>query len=316
MTEPSPLPRILLMDTAALFPGLQGTLAAHGYEVIHTDPVEVIGLFAVAPPGLVMLVGPPDGPAADVLAYVRQLREQDTFIPVIVFLKEADVALRVRSLRAGADECLDVSIVDEELIAKIDALLRIKGIQDRMHLSRQQLQRMSTNDALTGLLNRRHFEGCVRVELRRAKRYHDPLSLLLLDLDGFRQVNEGHGEDVGSEVLRTIANMITEAVRDVDLAARLFADTFGLLLPNTHLSGALSVAERVRKNVASNTFEVLGTSISMTVSVGIAFFPNKDVKADDGLFRLAQEALLQARLQGPGRIGLFQGRHYVYQDVD
>ena len=313
MNDPDPSPRLLLLDKPGLFPGLRERLVDHGYEVSPAGPEEALRIVSSEPPSMVIVVGAPEGPSADVLAGVRRLREKDAFVPVIVLLAENEASLRVRLLREGADECLDGSIDDEELVARLEALLRIKGIQDRMHRSRRQLQRLSTIDALTGVLNRRHFEDRVREELRRAKRYKDFLSLLVLEIDGFRAVSEEHGEEAASEVLRAFARLITEAVRDVDLAGRLSGDTFVLLLPQTHLSGALTVAERVVASLAQSPFHVKGISIPATASIGVAFFPSRDVGTQEDLLRLAREALYQARREGPGRVGLFQGAHYVYR---
>ncbi len=316
MPQPPSIPRLLFVDPAALFPGLRERLQDRGYVVSPAGIAEAVRVVGTDPPSMVVLAGPIDGAAADLLAAVQRRRDEDNFIPVIVLLDEADATMRVRTLREGADECLDGPILDDELVARIEALLRIKSVQDRMNRSRRQLQKLSTNDALTGVLNRRHFEDRTREELRRAKRYHDPLSLLVLDLDGFRRINDDYSEEIGREVLRAFARLVTEAVRDVDLVGRLSRDTFLLLLPETHLSGALTVAERVRTTVEASPFHVRGTSIPMTVSIGLSFFPSGDVATQEDLLRLAREAVYQARREGPGRIGLFQGAHYVYREAE
>lgn len=316
MVKPSTNPRLLLVDPSAELAGLRERLTDRGYEVSPAGPIEAIQLVDTEQPAGLLIVGAPQGASADLLAAIRRLRDQDEFVPVIVILSESDSEKRVRCLRDGADECLDAPVTDDELIARIDALLRIKGIQDRMHRSRRQLQRLSTTDALTGLLNQRHFEERARDELQRAKRYRDQVALLVLDLDGYGRVAAEHGDEVGAEVLRAFSRLIIDAVRDVDLAGRLSGDTFAILLPQTHLSGGLTAAERIRRAVAFEPFHVRGLSMALTVSIGVAFYPSQDVATHEDLLRIAREALYQARKQGPGKVGLYQGAHYVYDQVD
>jgi two-component system, cell cycle response regulator len=316
MSESSPTARLLLVDASrasSLRASVQSRLEGGGFDVARATAAEAKRLLGEAPPDLLVLLGPVDEAEGGLLAESKRLRDGDGFVPVLVLLPEADAAARVRLLRGGADECLDLPVPDEEMVARIEALLRIKRIQDRMHRSRQDLQRLTVTDALTGVLNRKHLEERCRDELKRARRYRDPLSLLVVDLDGFRTVNEAHGEEVGSEVLKAFARLLGEEVRDVDLLGRLSADTFCLLLPSTHLSGALTVAERISASIAGGPFHVRGRAIPLTATVGLAFFPSREVATHEDLLRLAREALYRARQEGRGRIGLYQGTHYTYE---
>ena len=111
--------------------------------------------------------------------------------------------------------------------------------------------RVAVVDALTEVHNRRHFMLRLEDEFRRAQRYDNPLALVLVDLDQFRGVNESYGHLVGDGVLRAVAECLVAAVRETDTVARTGGDEFACILPQTHLAGALTVAERIRRDVAA-----------------------------------------------------------------
>ncbi|RMG20307.1 MAG: diguanylate cyclase, partial [Deltaproteobacteria bacterium] len=226
-----------------------------------------------------------------------------------------DVEARIHCLRLGADECIPFDSAEEETLARIEALLRIKSIQDRMERSRRELQRLSTVDGLTGLSSRRHLQARCREELVRARRYRDPLSLILVDVDHFREVTGRLGEAAGDAVLCEVARRLRGVLREVDLAGRQGGDTFVVVLPSTHITGALAVAERIWKAIGERPFLVAGERLTVRVSLGLSFFPARGVSSHEDLFRLAQDALHRAKREGRGRICLFQAAHYFYQPL-
>jgi diguanylate cyclase (GGDEF)-like protein len=140
-----------------------------------------------------------------------------------------------------------------------------------LQASAQQLERLALEDPMTGIANRRCFE---QVAAQRLRASHSgsarPLCLALIDVDRFKQVNDGHSHGVGDKVLQVIAAMLTEYVRDEDLAARLAGDEFVLLLGRTELAKASEICERVRRAVADYDWSAISAGLAVTISIGVA----------------------------------------------
>ena len=297
--------------------GLPALLDEAGFQVDRVSWEGAPHRFEERVPDLVVLQGGGAGAGWEaVLDQARALRDRDVFVPVVLLAPRGNVTLRIQGLRRGADECLDPDGDREETLARVEALMRIKDIQDRMIRSRRDLKERAVADALTGVLARHPLHERCKEELHRARRYHDPLSVLLVDLDAFQDYNARHGELSGDAALKVVAGLLKEALRDIDIVGRQAGDTFCVLLPSTHLSGALTVAERVWRSVAAHPFEASGTRSRMTCSIGIAFFPARGVTSHEDLLRVAQEALHRAKREGKNRICLYQAAHYFYQPSD
>jgi diguanylate cyclase (GGDEF)-like protein len=164
-----------------------------------------------------------------------------------------------------------------------------------------QIKETAETDALTGLRNRRAFDAAVALEASRYDRYARPLSLLLLDLDHFKAVNDTYGHEGGDAVLRKVADIVRNCVRDVDTAARFGGEELAVLLPETLLASAREVAERIRLTIASTPVPWGDTSIRVTVSIGMATVP-ETVDAVAGLLTNADEALYTAKRGGRNRV--------------
>src|SRR5256714_7395837 len=154
-----------------------------------------------------------------------------------------------------------------------------------------QMQQQALTDALTGCYNRRSFEMQLDRELQMAMRLHQPLSLLMLDLDRFKQLNDSVGHDAGDSALRQLADCFRQELRGVDSAARFGGDEFALILPQAYAEGALIVAERLRARIEQ--IEILGFG-NLTASMGVANFPMHAASRAD-LFRAADDALYAAK---------------------
>ena len=165
-----------------------------------------------------------------------------------------------------------------------------------------QSQEQARTDALTGLDNQREFRRRLGEEIERARRYGRPVSLLMLDIDRFKTVNDTHGHPVGDEVLRVIAAQIRAAVRPTDYAARYGGEEFAVILPETANAGAVTAAEHVRAAVAGAAIPVApGQALNITVSIGAATFP-EDADAEAGLIAAADRALYSAKQSGRNRV--------------
>jgi diguanylate cyclase (GGDEF)-like protein len=164
------------------------------------------------------------------------------------------------------------------------------------------LAQLATTDPLTGLFNARAFNQRLRHELGRADRYQDPLSLLIVDLDGLKRINDHHGHEAGNVALRSVAAAIRSGLREIDLGARLGGDEFGVVAPRANEESALVLADRLRALVAKGVRGALAQGT--TISIGIAsVVPSSGGRATPvTLMAAADEALYQAKRAGGDRV--------------
>lgn len=182
----------------------------------------------------------------------------------------------------------------------------LNGIERRLEGHEARLRELATRDALTGLLNRRSFYTRIGIELRRAARYGRPLSLLLIDIDYFKAVNDNYGHKTGDEVLAEIARRIQAAIRVVDTAFRYGGEELVVLLPETPLPDALEIAERIRADIAERPFaSTEGETLSLSVSIGGASYPEYD--SVDALVSAADRAMYSAKAAGRNQVCCARG---------
>jgi diguanylate cyclase (GGDEF)-like protein len=161
-----------------------------------------------------------------------------------------------------------------------------------------QIQQQALTDALTGCFNRRSFEMQLEKEVMMAKRTHQPLSLIMLDIDRFKHLNDTAGHDAGDDALRRLGDCFHTILRGVDYAARFGGDEFALILPQAYADGALIVAERLRTRIEQMDIPEVG---NLTASIGIATFP-LNASSRTELFRAADDALYLAKRTGRNRV--------------
>jgi len=236
----------------------------------------------------------------------------ETFLPVVLVTVKTDSASRVEGLKIGADDYVCKPFEEKELVARVQAMLRIKRLHDHVAAARQKLERMSLHDELTGLYNYRYLHTRLTEEFKRAERYHDPLACAFIDIDGLKTYNDSGGRPFGDLIIRTIADLIRKCVRDVDVVARYGGEEFLVVLPSTHFGGAVTVAERIWREVREKRFTDGARTHSISVSVGVGLYPSRDVRSKDSLVRAADGALQQAKRDGGNRICVFQQQGYIY----
>jgi two-component system, cell cycle response regulator len=315
-------PRVLVVeDSRTQAEWLVQVLRREGYEVaIAPDGRDAIRRVRSEPPDLVLLdMILPDMDGLEVLRVIKA-RSEEHFVPVILLSVKSDLESRVAGLRIGADDFLAKPFADAEIQARAAAMLRIKSLQDQLRSAKGQLEKLSVTDGLTGLYNHRHFQERLAEELRRSQRYADPVSLMMLDLDHFKAVNDRYGHPFGDRVLRDTAELLRSSVRDPDICARYGGEEFAIILPKTHVQGALAVAERIFRSLRAKTYAceggasgaARGEQVCVTASIGIAFYPSKDVTSPELLVKFADEALYRAKGDGRDTICLYQGQSYKY----
>jgi len=193
--------------------------------------------------------------------------------------------------------------------AIIGSVGSLRDITDRVNaesLVKEEIERMAGTDMLTGLASRRLFFIRLEDELRRIKRSHEDLSLLLIDLDYLGNINNNYGQQIGDKVLQRVSRIIAACMRETDLAARTGGGEFGVILPETPTSGAFWVAERIRSSVAKETFELGDENhlfgITVSIGIGTAHF-NQQIDAGT-LYKTADQRLYIAKKTGRNQVSM------------
>ena len=170
----------------------------------------------------------------------------------------------------------------------------------------QELERLATTDGMTGIYNRRHFLTLAELEWNKACRYNRPLTLLMLDIDYFKSINDAYGHQAGDEVIVHLANLAGSCKRTTDVLARLGGEEFALLLPETDLPQAQIFAERLREEVAAHPLVVTSQPIRATISIGVAAKSPKTTTLPK-LINVADKALYEAKRAGRNRVTCWPG---------
>lgn len=240
--------------------------------------------------------------------------QQGSFLPVLLLTARTDVDSRVEGLRIGADDYVCKPFDERELLARVAGMLRIKQMHDEVNAARDRLERLAIRDELTGLYNYRYLQSRLTEEFKRAERYREPLGCAMVDIDKFKTFNDRYGHDVGDLVLKKVTERLVEAVREVDVVARYGGEEFLLVLPSTHLAGALTVAERVWRSIGEQDFVVPGAETErITISIGVALYPSRGIGSRDALLKAADRALYRAKDDGRDRICVWQDPSYIYR---
>ena len=196
----------------------------------------------------------------------------------------------------------DEEFADTVVKAAVAAIKRAQALESTRADNRR-LEALATTDPLTRLLNRRALLERLSREVDRAKRYESLLTLLLLDIDHFKSINDTAGHLVGDGVLRQIGALIEASVRTVDIAARYGGEEFVLILPETSQEGGVIFAERIRESIERYPFDAAGEEpLHLTASIGVATFPSPRVESTEDLFARADEALYRAKSSGRNQV--------------
>ncbi len=165
---------------------------------------------------------------------------------------------------------------------------------------------MALKDTLTGLYNRRYFQQILDYEINRAKRYKQPISLLFLDVDHFKNINDTYGHSTGDLFLKQIANKFSTLFRTTDLAARYAGDEFVAILPATDQEGSSLLAHRVLEALGEQLILIRGNTLQVSVSIGVATYENQEGLGSVGLMAQADKAMYEAKKQGRNCVRRFE----------
>lgn len=235
----------------------------------------------------------------DGLELIREAIENDCHVPIIFLTAETGAAVDIEAMNAGA---LDYLVKGEFSAPMLERSIRYAlKLSDTLGA----LRRLATRDQLTGLLNRRMFDEILGEEIVRSERFGRPFSLILIDIDHFKNVNDTHGHLVGDTVLREVARRMDKMVRSVDRVMRYGGEEFAILMLEGDERAAEILAEKVRVAIESSKVSAGGElSLPITISAGVADFPS-DARDAEGLISSADEALYAAKKNGRNRVVSF-----------
>jgi two-component system cell cycle response regulator len=246
-------------------------------------------------------------PKLDGVEVCRRVREQnqEPYIYILLLTAKDTSEELVEGMDAGADDYLRKPVNSHELRVRLRAGRRIIDLQEELVCARETLRRQATRDQLTEVWNRVAMFDTLAGELKRAKRDSSTVSILMVDLDHFKEVNDAHGHTAGDAVLREAARRMVACVRLYDSVCRYGGEEFLIILPGCDVAGAMLRAEEIRRAVAADAFQIPEGRLEITCSLGVACSSGANSSDLSELIREADEALYAAKHHGRNHVEVF-----------
>jgi diguanylate cyclase (GGDEF)-like protein len=298
---PQPLTQTVLIidDSPDIHHLISAHLSSEGVTLLHAgDATGGLQATRIHLPDLILL--DLDMPGIDGMTLCRQLKEDPNLsaIPVIFLTGTLDVATKVQAFELGAVDYVTKPFDAVELRARVGAALRIKRYHDL-------LTTKARIDALTGLWNRGYLDDQLAMEISHLQRGGHAFSLILVDIDHFKPINDTYGHPFGDRVIQGIAGALMRLSRDSDVVCRYGGEEFAIILRNTSNAGAKVLAERMRADIESLSFVSGRKAVVVTVSMGVAGSDHVAEASDtsgDALLEAADKALYEAKGKGRNRV--------------
>ncbi|HVY87059.1 MAG TPA: PleD family two-component system response regulator [Caulobacterales bacterium] len=229
--------------------------------------------------------------------------EPTRHLPILAVVEPDDRARAIRALELGAHDVIVRPIDEDEIVARARTLMRRKRYMDALRTRLDQSLELAVTDQLTGLYNRRFLFAQLNPLVQRAQCGGDPVSVMIIDLDHFKRINDTYGHDVGDEVLKEFSARLATNVRPSDFACRLGGEEFVVIMPAASGDLACLAAERIRRNICAASFQINAAAIELdvTVSIGVAASEGGDESAET-LLKRADEGLYLAKRAGRNRV--------------
>jgi two-component system cell cycle response regulator len=288
-TDVSPRPSILLVEDSPTTVTLLTKYLDERYNLIQADDgaqaLEILQKHKGI--GLVLTdINMPNLTGHQLLVEIR--RSKDPYInqlPVIIMTTADDTNDRNMAFMNGASDFINKPVDELEINARVNVHYTLANTIRQLEASRKTLESLATTDPLTGLKNRRAFSDQAEECMKLHRRYGTPYSVIMLDIDHFKSINDEHGHEVGDKVLKAIAEILPEMMREVDTVARIGGEEFAVLLPDTNRLGTAVIAERLRVAIENHEFVTGGARLNLTVSIGLASQDAETVDTVDDLMR-------------------------------
>lgn len=254
---------------------------------------------------LVLVNEKPSGTSG--IKMLQEIIKKKLGVPVIMIVAEGDDKLGVKAMNKGAYDYLTKDEVKTVALSRaIRRVMQRRKLESDIKESLDKLEKLAIKDGLTGLYNHQHFKDVIVKEYKKAKRYAQPLSCIMLDLDHFKSVNDNHGHQFGDEVLVKSSRILKKMVRDTDFVARYGGEEFFIILPNTNLNGAYILAERIRLAFSNNIFKKGKVSEIVTVSIGVSSTSDENVISERDLIANADKSLYRAKWRGRNNVCTYE----------
>ena len=304
LMDANPTGRLLIIEDRPESVAWFSQALAPGHEVASVDTFEE-ALVRVRGGDYDLIVVSLGMRGFDGLRLCSQLRSlpEGRNVPILVVVADGDRRKLNQALEMGVNDYLTRPVDKNELVARVRTQLRKKRYQDRLRHNVQLSLEMAITDQLTGLHNRRYMARHLDNLVSQSARTGKPLAFLIMDVDFFREVNNNHGHDIGDEVLREFASRISANVRGIDLACRYGGEEFVVVMPDTDMGLAFSIAERLRRSIETTPIVISRApgKINITISIGIAATTGPGDNAEALLHR-ADQALYSAKRNGRNRV--------------
>lgn len=299
---------LVVDDTPANLRLLSGILTEHDYKVRMAPNGKLALLNAQAdPPDLILLdIKMPEMDGYEVCKQLKaDPRTRD--IPVIFLSALDQTDDKVRAFTSGGVDYITKPFQVEEVLARVKTHLDLYSYQRQLMTLNSKLHKLAITDHLTDLYNRRYFFEAAMKELNRAKRYHKKFSLMLIDIDDFKAINDKYGHLEGDRVLQITAKSIQQYTRNTDVAGRFGGDEFAVLVSETDNQESEVLAERLSHTFSTLLKEMEGLAETITLSIGIAGFDDTDPDTTiDTIFEQADQALYEAKETGKNSIKIWK----------
>jgi len=301
-----PLPLLLLVEDSQTTTALLSKYLGHTYRLLHAkDGVQAWEALEKNPDIAIVItdIHMPNMSGHQLLVKIRKSDgDHHKNLPVIVMTTAEDNVDRNLAFLNGANDFITKPIDEMELVARLNVHYRLARTIRELEVSKKALAEQATTDSLTKLKNRRAFFENGAKALAMARRYVSDLSVLLLDIDHFKKINDTYGHAVGDDALIVVAQILIEMSRTEDTVARIGGEEFALLLPDTNRLGTAVLAERIRSAIEREQFITGDKIVPITVSIGIASFGVDPADSIDQLLGVADNRLYLAKNAGRNRI--------------
>jgi two-component system cell cycle response regulator len=248
--------------------------------------------------------------ADDGIHLCTHLRSQEKTrnTPLLIIIEEDNTDVLIKALDMGINDYLITPIDSNEVIARVRIQVRRKRYQDALQANQKESLEMAVRDGLTKLYNRRYFDSHLDRMLKSSLDNTKPLGLLMIDMDHFKSVNDTYGHQSGDEILKQLSARVMRSVRPTDLVARYGGEEFVVIMPNTDLKHSAIVAERIRKVIEAEPFDipVEPFKLKKTISVGLSVATTKDSAAK--LIERADKALYHVKNTGRNKIAIYSDK--------
>lgn len=240
------------------------------------------------------------------LRVLKAIRERLAHVSCVFVSENSSTEAIIEALDSGADDYIVKPFVPLELLARIRTQLRIRDLHEQLLYANEKLKELVDTDDLTGLYNMRSLYQRLDFEMERARRFGRDVCVVMMDMDFFKTVNDGHDHLFGSYVLSEVGKIIRACTRNIDIPARYGGDEFLMVLTETNHEGAMHFCERLRQNIEKTTFRNGEDSIKLTASMGFAItVPGESLSARE-LVRRADHALYDAKRGGRNQIAFYK----------